>query len=61
MLYRFSPLQNIEAGYAALVSGGTVGIATLLGLILATVAVFGASLFLRPLTNETVVKNDDKN
>lgn len=61
VLYRFSPLQNIEAGYTALVSGGTVGIATLLGLILATVAVFGASLFLRPLTNETVVKNDDEN
>lgn len=61
VLYRFSPLQNIEAGYTALVSGGTVGIATLLGLILATVAVFGASLFLRPLTNETVVKKDDEN
>ena len=61
VLYRFSPLQNIEAGYTALVSGGTVGITTLLGLILATVAVFGASLFLRPLTNETVVKNDDEN
>ncbi|WP_153551075.1 hypothetical protein [Ligilactobacillus murinus] len=61
VLYRFSPLQNIEAGYTALVSGGTVGLTTLLGLILATVAVFGASLFLRPLTNETVVKNDDEN
>lgn len=61
VLYRFSPLQNIEAGYTALVSGGTVGLATLLGLILATVAVFGASLFLRPMTNEKVVKNDDKN
>ena len=56
VLYRFSPLQNIEAGYTALLSGGTVGLTTLLGLILATVAVFGASLFLRPLTNETVVK-----
>lgn len=61
VLYRFSPLQNIEAGYTALLSGGTVGLTTLLGLILATVAVFGASLFLRPLTNETVVKNDDEN
>lgn len=61
VLYRFSPLQNIEAGYTALVSGGTVGLTTLLGLILATVAVFGVSLFLRPLTNETVVKNDDEN
>lgn len=61
VLYRFSPLQNIEAGYTALVSGGTVGLTTLLGLILATVAVFGASLFLRPLTNETVVKKDDEN
>ncbi len=61
VLYRFSPLQNIEAGYTALVSGGTVGLTTLLGLILATVAVFGASLFLRPLTNETMVKNDDEN
>lgn len=61
VLYRFSPLQNIEAGYTALLSGGTVGLTTLLGLILATVAVFGASLFLRPLTNETVVKKDDEN
>ncbi|HAB50554.1 MAG TPA: type VII secretion protein EsaA [Lactobacillus sp.] len=61
VLYRFSPLQNIEAGYAALVSGGTVGLVTWSGLVLAIVAVFLASLFLRPLTNEVVVKDDDEN
>lgn len=45
-LYRFSPLQNIESGYAILVNGGNLGWPTWLGLSLGLLGVLGGSLFL---------------
>ena len=61
VLYRFSPLQNIEAGYTALVSEAQLDKNLTGPGSLATAAVFGASLFLRPLTNDNRgKKNDDE-
>ncbi|MBN7274905.1 type VII secretion protein EsaA [Ligilactobacillus pobuzihii] len=51
-LFRFSPFQNIQNGYTALLNNGTVGTITLIVLILAVVLGLALNFFVRPSEDE---------
>ena len=48
LLYRFSPFQNIENGYVALMNGIGIGFFTIFILFLSAVAVILLNLFIKP-------------
>ena len=54
LLYRFSPFQNIENGYVALINGIGVGGMTIFILVLVAFAVTLLNLFIKPLKEESV-------
>ena len=54
LLYRFSPFQNIENGYVALMNGINVSFLTIFALILVALVVTSLNLFIKPNKTESV-------
>ncbi|WP_124976536.1 type VII secretion protein EsaA [Ligilactobacillus salitolerans] len=59
LLYRFSPFQNIQNGYTALIGNGTLGAITMAMLILVVVLGVALNFFVKPGKDETPVTEDD--